>query len=122
VVAVMAESGFYARHVERLRSAYRKRRDALVGGLTEALPETIELNRPQGGFFVWVRLPPGYPAARLLELSQANGVSFMPGNAFSLTDGLDTSLRLSFSRYGPEQLAEAARRIGDAFQRWSPES
>jgi len=122
VVAVMAESGFYTRHVERLRSAYRERRDALVGGLTEALPETIGLNRPQGGFFVWVRLPQGYAAARLLELSQANGVSFMPGNAFSLTDGLDTSLRLSFSRYGPDQLAEAARRIGDAFRRSGTES
>ena len=122
VVAVMAESGFYARHVERLRSAYRERRDALVGGLMEALPETIELNRPQGGFFVWLRLPAGYAAKRLLELSQANGASFMPGDAFSLTDGLDASLRLSFSRYGPEQLAEAARRIGEAFQRSGRES
>ena len=69
-----------------------------------------------------MRLPAGYAAAPLLELSQANGASFMPGNAFSLTDGLATSLRLSFSRYGPHQLADAARRIGEAFQRSGPES
>jgi len=121
-VAVIAESGFYARHVERLRSAYRERRDALVGGLAEGLSEAVELNRPAGGFFVWVRLPAGYSAARLLERSQVNGASFMPGNAFSLTNGLDATLRLSFSRYGPGQLVEAARRIGEAFQHAGTES
>ena len=121
VVAVMAESGFYGQHVDRLRSAYRERRDALVRGLTEVLPEGVAFNRPQGGFFVWLQLPPGYSAARLLELSQSNGVSFMPGNAFALTDGLDANLRLSFSRYGPDQLADAARRIGGAFQNAGPD-
>ena len=122
VVAVMAESGFYARHVEQLRSAYRERRDGLLRGLMDALPEAVALNRPQGGFFVWLQLPPGYSAARLLELSQSKGASFMPGNAFSLTNGLDACLRLSFSRYGPDQLADAARRIGEAFQRSGPDS
>jgi DNA-binding transcriptional MocR family regulator len=88
----------------------------------DALPEAVALNRPQGGFFVWLQLPPGYSAARLLELSQSKGASFMPGNAFSLTNGLDACLRLSFSRYGPDQLADAARRIGEAFQRSGPDS
>jgi len=32
-----------------------------------------------------------------------------------VTDGLDANLRLSFSRYAPDQLAEAARRIARAF-------
>jgi len=120
VVAVLAEGGFYARHVERLRSAYRARRDALVRGLSEALPETVELNRPEGGFFLWLTLPEDHAVSRLLEHSRANGVSFMPGNAFSLTDNLDASLRLSFSRYSPDQLAEAARRIGASYAQAAP--
>jgi len=120
VVAVLAEGGFYARHVERLRSAYRERRDALVRGLSEALPETVELNRPEGGFFLWLTLPEDHAVSRLLEHSRANGVSFMLGNAFSLTDNLDASLRLSFSRYSPDQLAEAARRIGASYAQAAP--
>jgi 2-aminoadipate transaminase len=115
VVAALAEGGFYARHVDRLRVAYRQRRDALIDGLAQGLPEEVVVNRPQGGFFVWLGLPAGYSATRLLEAAQANGASFMPGNAFSVTDGLDANLRLSFSRYGPEQLAEAGRRIAEAF-------
>ena len=114
-VAVLAESGFYARHVERLRSAYAARRDALVGALASGLPETVGLKRPDGGFFVWLTLPAGRSASALLELAQGRGVSFMPGNAFSLTDGLEANLRLSFSRYGPDQLEEAGHRISAAF-------
>jgi 2-aminoadipate transaminase len=115
VVAVMAESGFYARHVDRLRSAYRARRDALLGALAGGLGDAVELTSPAGGFFVWLTLPRGHSAQRLLELTQQRRASFMPGNAFSLTDGLDASLRLSFSRYGAGQLEEAARRIAAAF-------
>lgn len=121
VVAVLAENGFYARHVDRLRSAYRERRDALIQGLVEALPETVEVNRPEGGFFVWAQLPEGYSAAGLLEPAQANGVSFMPGNAFSLTNGLGSNLRLSFSRYAPDQLTQAGRRLGAAYRQASPD-
>jgi len=116
VVAVLAEGGFYARHVDRLRVAYRERRDALVDGLVQGLPAEVEVNTPQGGFFVWLGLPAGYSATRLLEAAQAKGASFMPGNAFSATDGFDANLRLSFSRYGPEQLREAARRIAQALR------
>jgi 2-aminoadipate transaminase len=119
LVALLAESGFYPRHVDRLRSAYRERRDALLAGLAGELPDSVEVNRPGGGFFVWLRLPPDHSAARLLDSSQANGISFMPGSAFSLTDDFDAHLRLSFSRYGPDQLTEAARRIGAAFRRVS---
>ena len=119
-VAVLAESGFYARHVERLKSAYAARRDALLGALASRLPETVELQRPDGGFFVWLTLPAGRSASALLELAQRRGASFMPGNAFSLTDGLEANLRLSFSRYGQDQLAEAGRRIAAAFHQAGP--
>ncbi|TMB81902.1 MAG: PLP-dependent aminotransferase family protein, partial [Chloroflexi bacterium] len=77
-VAVLAESGFYARHVERLKSAYAARRDALLGALASRLPETVELQRPDGGFFVWLTLPAGRSASALLELAQRRGASFMP--------------------------------------------
>jgi 2-aminoadipate transaminase len=115
-VAVLAESGRYGRHVDRLRSAYRARRDALVGGLAEGLPDAVDLRPPAGGFFVWLTLPEGHSASRLLELSQSQGASFMTGRFFSAAHEGDRNLRLSFSRYGPDQLAEAARRISAAFR------
>lgn len=115
-VAILAENGFYARHVERLRVAYQERRDALVDGLIEGVPGEIEVNRPQGGFFVWLTLPGGSSATHLLEIARDNGVSFVSGTAFTVTDAGDANVRLSFSRYDPEDLEEAARRIGASFR------
>ena len=50
-----------------LRRAYGARRDALLAGLGAALPPGSTHNRPDGGMFVWARLPDGWDAAALLE-------------------------------------------------------
>ena len=46
-------------HLTRVRDAYRERRDALSTGCPPALPPGCTWNRPQGGMFVWARLPGG---------------------------------------------------------------
>ena len=51
----------------RLRAAYGARRDALLDGLAAALPPGSVHNRPDGGMFVWARLPDGWDAERLLR-------------------------------------------------------
>jgi DNA-binding transcriptional MocR family regulator len=38
-------------------------------------------------------------------------VGFVPGPRFSATESLSRYLRLSFSYYDPEQIAEGARRL-----------
>ena len=53
-------------HITRLRSAYAARRDALLEGLMDALPPGSTHNHPDGGMFVWARLPDGWDAATLL--------------------------------------------------------
>ena len=43
---------------------YGPRRDALIAGLADALPPGSSHNHPDGGMFVWARLPDGWDAAR----------------------------------------------------------
>src|SRR5919107_4005201 len=54
------------------------RRDALLGGLGGALPPGSGHNRPDGGMFVWARLPAGWDAAELLERALAHGSRSCP--------------------------------------------
>ncbi len=100
-------------HVARLRAAYAARRDALAAALATHLPEGCGYSVPAGGFFIWVTLPDGLRASALLPAAAAAGVSFVPA-ARSHLDGYDGGLRLAFTLYPPEQLAEAARRLGAA--------
>ena len=46
-------------HIADLCREYRRRRDALLDGLADALPPGSTFNRPDGGMFVWARLPDG---------------------------------------------------------------
>jgi 2-aminoadipate transaminase len=118
VVAEFASNGDYARNVDRLRAAYRQRRDALLSALAEHLDGKVSWQRPGGGYFVWLTLTAGPRTTELLRVAEAQGTSFMPGDVFYLPGSpASPTIRLSFSRYQPELLVEAARRLGRAFQR-----
>ena len=105
-------AGLYEPHVAELRAAYTTRRDALAAGLAAHLPAGCRFTVPAGGFFIWVSLPAGLRASSLLPAAETAGVSFVPA-ARSHLDGHDGGLRLAFALYSPEQLAEAARRLGE---------
>ncbi|MEU6755178.1 PLP-dependent aminotransferase family protein [Streptomyces sp. NPDC046685] len=98
-------------HLATVRSAYRERRDALLGGLGEALPAGSEWNRPEGGMFVWARLPEEHDAARLLKSALAHDVAFVPGAPFYTGPADPRTLRLSFTTHTPQEIAEGLLRL-----------
>ena len=115
VLAEYAASGDYVRQIERFRAAYSAQRDRLLEGLGAHLPDTASWSRPGGGYFVWVQLPPGIRADRLQPIAIARGMAFLPAHRFFLDHAqAPGALRLAYSMYPPETLAEATRRLGDA--------
>ncbi|MFD3941025.1 PLP-dependent aminotransferase family protein [Streptomyces sp. NPDC058611] len=101
-------------HVAGVRDAYRVRRDALLAGLPQALPEGSSWNRPQGGMFVWARLPEGRDAAALLTSAIAHDVAFVPGAPFFAASPDPRTLRLSFTTHTPEEIGTGLARLGRA--------
>ncbi len=112
VVAAYLAMGLLDRHIERLRTTYRRRRDALLAALAQHLPAGCRWGTPGGGFFAWVQLPEGYDSAALLPAAEATGVSYVPGGRFFVSGGGERYLRLAFSLLGVGDLAEGARRLG----------
>lgn len=112
IVAALCRAGDFDAHGERLRAAYRERRDALAAALTEALPRTASFDVPGGGYFIWVRLPASVDTEALLARANAHRVSFIPGVRLSADGANRHALRLSFALMKPPQLAEGARRLG----------
>jgi len=102
-------------HIAGLRAAYGARRDALVAGLAAALPPGSVHNRPDGGMFVWARLPSGWDAAALLERALERDVAFVPGYPFFAGAPDAATLRLSFTTHPPEQIAEGLARLASAW-------
>ncbi|MGH2944359.1 MAG: PLP-dependent aminotransferase family protein, partial [Solirubrobacteraceae bacterium] len=101
-------------HIGGLRDEYRRRRDALLDGLAGALPDGSTFNRPDGGMFVWARLPPGWDAAQLLRRALAHDVAFVPGYPFFAGEPDERTLRLSFTTHAPAEIAEGLARLRTA--------
>ncbi len=95
---------------------YRRNLVLLVRALDRTLPANtvpprVTWNRPDGGFFVRMRLPIRADAA-LMERSAAEyGVLWTPMSQFYLDAKGDSDLRLSCSYLDPDQIGEGTARL-----------
>jgi DNA-binding transcriptional MocR family regulator len=102
-------------HVKRLIDVYRAKRDAMLRGFWEGLQSTdVEISRPAGGFFIWIRLPAATDPARLEELAITARAQYTPGTVFFPNGGGERFIRLAFSYEPPEKCYEGARLIARA--------
>jgi 2-aminoadipate transaminase len=108
---LLSRPGWFDAHVEGLLPWYAAQRDALIAALDAHLP-SAEFVRPDGGMFVWLRLPGSETTSVLTEAVEA-GVAFVPGSAFAVDRDLGDHLRLSFATVAADQLDEAVRRLAE---------
>ncbi|MFI9153541.1 PLP-dependent aminotransferase family protein [Streptomyces sp. NPDC053367] len=98
-------------HVATVRAVYGERRDALLAGLSAALPQGSTWNRPEGGMFVWARLPDSYDTTALLPEVVKHDVAYVPGAPFYAGTPDPATLRLCFVTQTPDEIAEGLRRL-----------
>jgi len=112
VVAAFIELGLLDEQVETLRTKYQQRRDLLIKALENHLPKECHWLKPGGGFFVWLRLPPGVDSSVFLPIAEAAGVSYVPGALFHADGAGRRYCRLNFTMVSTDELEEGARRLG----------
>lgn len=111
-MAVFLEKVNLEERIILLRDSYQMRRDTMIRALEHNLPESVTWYTPEGGFFVWVKVP-GVDTSCLLDEALAQGVSYVPGKYFfyNQEDGAEY-LRFSFSYVDEEQMVEGIEKIG----------
>jgi DNA-binding transcriptional MocR family regulator len=101
-------------HVRGLCAAYRERRDTMVAALPHTFPPGTTWTDPDGGMFVWLRLPGAVDTADVLKRALAHNVAFVPGAPFFATNPDHATMRLSFTTNPPEEITEGMRRLAVA--------
>ncbi len=103
MIAEVMKGGFLDRHVPTIRTLYKTQRNAMLAALEREMPRgngdddsRMTWNKPDGGMFLWARLPRGMDAVELLPKAVEKGVAFVPGLAFFADNPDPRSLRLSF--------------------------
>jgi 2-aminoadipate transaminase len=114
VVLELCRSGKLAENVEFVNRALAERRDALVEALRDRLPQA-EFVVPEGGYFLWIDLPPEHDTVAALQAAPEHGVSFVAGRDF-LLEGGGSSLRLSFASVPADRVAEGVDRLARALE------
>lgn len=123
----MAVSAYLSAHdwqgqVKQFREMYRERRDAMVEALDDLMPPGTEWNVPDGGFYVWLTLPPGLDAKAMLPRAVTARVAYVPGTAFFADappfrpDGGSRSMRLSYCYPPPQRIREGVRRLAGVIE------
>jgi DNA-binding transcriptional MocR family regulator len=98
-------------HVARLRAEYRIRRDAMIAALPDATPDGAQWTDPDGGMFIWLRLPGRVDSAAVLRAALRRQVAFVPGAPFFVASPDRATLRLSFTTNTPAEIEEGMRRL-----------
>ncbi|MBN9340798.1 MAG: PLP-dependent aminotransferase family protein [Comamonadaceae bacterium] len=115
MVAEVLKDGFLDRHVPTIRALYKRQRDAMHAALERELASLgVTWSRPDGGMFLWARLPEGMSAIDLLPEAVERNVAFVPGAAFYAEAPDTRTLRLSFVTASPAQIDAGVKALADA--------
>lgn len=117
VVAEVLKDDFLSKHVPSIRQMYREKCQAMLAALSESMAGlNVHWNTPDGGMFLWLRLPAGMNALDLLRHATDNGVAFVPGSAFYASEPDLRSLRLSFVTVSVQQIREGVATLADTIR------
>lgn len=105
-------SGAIDRSIETVRGALAERALALASALARELPQA-RFVAPDGGYFMWVTLPPGLTATALEQAARERAVTFVKGTDF-LMEGGDDAIRLAYSGVTVAEIEEGVARLADA--------
>ena len=122
LVAQILASGSFDAHVEKLRSAYRIKRDATIAACQKYFSDIpgASFQIPAGGLYVWLQLPTNYnlgPQGPIWKLAMEKGVLYVPGEFFYAEEGhpvVNSTARLSFGVLSPERIDDGVRLLAEA--------
>lgn len=116
LVAGFLQRGYLESHLATQRVEYRRRKEAMQSALAEHFDGRATWTDPEGGFFLWVSFNDGTDTEALFPRALAEGVAYIPGNAFSPGRRFPNDLRLCFASTPPERIHEGVARLARAIQ------
>jgi len=111
-----AKAGHFERHIPKIISAYGERAQWMVEAIKTYFPPNVHAVIPEGGMFIWCRLPKGMSASRIFKKAVLQNVAYVTGSVFYANGGGDETLRLNFTNSTKEQIETGIQRLGTLFK------
>jgi 2-aminoadipate transaminase len=112
VVHEVIKDGFLDQHIPTIRTLYGDQCQCMLDAMAEHFPASASWTKPEGGMFIWVKLPAHINAMELLDEALKHKVAFVPGSPFYANEPETNTLRLSFVTVPPERIRAGIAILG----------
>jgi 2-aminoadipate transaminase len=99
------------KQIETIRKAYGRKLQVMLDALKKYMPKGVKWSRPEGGLFLWVRLPKKMSANDLFPKAIENKVAYVIGSAFHCNGKGQNTMRINFSYSSEQQIDEGIQRL-----------
>jgi 2-aminoadipate transaminase len=107
--------GYLAAHLQRVRTLYQTRRDAVLAALEHSL-SPCAWTSPSGGLNIWITLPPSLNEQEFVREARERGIGVAPGRLFFPQPRREGYIRLSFGAHPPQRIEEGVATLGQVLQ------
>lgn len=115
-IANYLEHGAFDKHLRKLRLTLSTQQAVLVDAVARHFPAGTRATRPQGGYLLWVELPPQFDALQLYRDAKPRGLCVAPGPMFSPEGRFRNCLRLNYGHPFGKRGEAAMALLGDLLQ------
>ena len=100
-------------HIDEIKKIYRRKLNLMCSCLDEHCKGFISYVRPQGGLFIWARLPDNVNMLDYVNKLLERKVAVVPGTAFTVDDTKPCNyIRLNFSTPDDESIVKGVEIMG----------
>lgn len=117
VAAHYLASGAYDVNLKKTCALYKRKKNVMVSSFEEFMPKGVTWTNPDGGLFLFLRLPDQFDTRELFDLAIKENVAFVIGEAFHSDGSGKNTMRLNFSFASDEKIREGVRRLAAAIRR-----
>lgn len=102
------------KHIENIRKIYRRKLNLMCDCLDKYCGGFINYVRPQGGLFIWAKLPVDVDMLKYVNALLERKVAVVPGSAFMTDDTAPCSyIRLNFSTPSDDDIVNGVKIMGE---------
>jgi 2-aminoadipate transaminase len=121
IAAELLRRGHLKRRLAGTVALYRGKCQAMIDALTREMPDGVTWTKPEGGLFLWVRLPEGMDAGAMLKTAVTEeAVMYVPGGAFHADGSGRNTMRLNFSYPSEDEIRNGIARLAALVRRNQP--
>ncbi|MFW6304727.1 MAG: PLP-dependent aminotransferase family protein [Candidatus Saliniplasma sp.] len=108
--------GVLDEHLEFIKKLYNEKRLAMLDAMEKHMPDHVEWNRPEGGMFIWAKLPENIDTREMFEKAVKEKVAYVVGDAFYVEDNGHNTMRLNFTHSSEEEIWTGIERLANVIR------